>query len=83
MIAPNAIQGYWNEDSNTAQDIYVFDSKTNMFTRANVDTVGEQGTASATNPAISGSGKVVGFDVDDDYLTPTSLGVGRQVYIRK
>jgi hypothetical protein len=83
LIAVDPIQGYWNEDSNLTPDIYVFNSKTNAFTRANVDTVGEQGTATARNPAISGTGKVIGFDANDDYLTPTSLGAGTQVYTRK
>jgi hypothetical protein len=61
----------------------VFDSKTNTFTRANVDTTGEQGTTTANSPAISGDGKAVGFYTTDNYLTPTSLNAGQQVYIRK
>jgi hypothetical protein len=83
LIAPNAAQGYWSEDSNNVQDVYVFDSKTNTFTRANVDTTGEQGTTTANSPAISGDGKAVGFYTTDNYLTPTSLNAGQQVYIRK
>ncbi len=83
LIAQDPVNQYWNEDNNGAQDIYVFDSKTNTFTRANVDTAGEQGTANANSPAISGTGKVVAFDTSDDYLTPTSLNAGQQVYIRK
>lgn len=83
MIALNAAQAYWNEDSNGATDIYVFDSKTNTFARANVDPTGQQGTANASSPAISGDGKMVGFETNDNYLTPISLGAGQQVYTRK
>lgn len=76
---------YWNQDSNGVNDIYVYDSKTLTFTRANVDVTGEQGTANANNPAISGDGKTVGFDTTDNYLTPDALGNGNrtQVYTRK
>ncbi|MBK8675526.1 MAG: hypothetical protein IPN27_03765 [Cellvibrionales bacterium] len=83
LLAADPVNAYWNEDSNGTQDIYVFDSKTNAFSRANVDPTGQQGTATANSPAISGDGKMVGFDTNDSYLTPISLGAGTQVYTRK
>lgn len=83
LLALDPVNQYWNEDSNSVQDVYVFDSKTNKFSRANVDPTGQQSTVKAQNPAISGDGKTVGFDTSDNYLTPMSIGVGTQVYTRK
>ncbi|MCC7515937.1 MAG: PD40 domain-containing protein, partial [Pseudomonadales bacterium] len=76
---------YWNTDTNSTSDIYVFSSKTNTFSRANVDTNGQQGTANASNPSITPDGKGVVFDTSDQYLVPASyLGNGNtQVYLRK
>ncbi|HSC75370.1 MAG TPA: hypothetical protein VLB90_03935 [Pseudomonadales bacterium] len=83
LLAVDPLLPYWNEDTNNLQDIYVYSSKTKTFQRANVDVTGEQGTATANNPAISPDGKAVGFDANDSYLTPDSLGAGTQVYLRK
>jgi len=75
---------FWNEDSNGVNDIYVYDSKTRLFSRANVDSAGEQGKFSADRPALSPDGKAVGFDTEDDYLVPFFGDNGdSQVYLRK
>lgn len=84
LLAVDPLNNYWNEDSNEAEDVYVFNSKTNAFTRANVDVAGLQGAAGASNPSVSLDGKVVGFDTTDDYLVPDTLGDGNsQVFIYK
>lgn len=84
LLAVDPLNNYWNQDSNFAEDIYVYNSKTRLFTRANVDVAGEQGSAVAINPAISLDGKAIGFETGDDYLVPETLGDGsQQVYIYK
>lgn len=83
LLAVDPLLPYWNEDSNDKQDIYVYNSKTRLFTRANVDPVGQQGTADATNPAISPDGKAIGFDTNDTYLTPIWTMGDQHVYIFK
>jgi hypothetical protein len=76
---------YWNIDSNNTTDVYVFSSKTKLFSRANVDTNGQQGTANANNPAIATDGKGIAFDTTDQYLVPASQlsGGNTQIYLRK
>lgn len=83
LLAVDPLYPYWNEDSNDAVDIYVYNSKTRLFTRANVDPAGQQGTRDATNPAIAPDGKAIGFDTDDTYLTPVYTMGSDQVYIFK
>jgi len=75
---------FWNGDTNNKADIYVYDSKTNLMSRANVDSGGEQGAADAAGSAISPDGKAIGFDTADDYLVPFFGDNDKtQVYIRK
>ena len=80
---------YWNIDSNGANDIYVFTSKTKLFSRANVDANGQQGTAmgagAANNPAIAPDAKGIAFETADQYLVPASQlnGGNTQIYLRK
>jgi hypothetical protein len=76
---------YWNIDSNNATDVYVFTSKTKLFSRANVDANGQQGTANANNPTIAPDAKGIAFDTNDGFLVPASqLGSGAtQIYLRK
>lgn len=83
LLAVDPLLPYWNEDSNDAEDIYVYNSKTRLFTRANVDPAGQQGNRNATNPAISPDGKAIGFDTDDAYLTPVWTMGTDHVYIYK
>lgn len=86
LLAVNPLFPYWNEDSNFADDIYVYNSKTKLFTRANVDTAGLQLERPALNPALSPDGKAVGFDTDDEYIVPDVYGNDTgdtQVYLRK
>jgi hypothetical protein len=66
-------------------DIYVFTSKTKLFSRANVDSNGQQGTATASNPAIGPDGKGISFETADQYLVPASQlsGGNTQIYLRK
>jgi len=83
-LLADTLDVFWNEDSNDKADIYVYDSKTRLFSRANVDSSGEQGSADANNPALSPDGKAVGFDTTDDYLVPFFGDNGdSQVYLRK
>lgn len=85
-LLANPLFLYWNQDSNGAQDIYVYTSKTKTFERANVDVSGVQGTSAVSNnsPAMSLDSKVVGFDTVDQYLVPELFGNGNlQVYLRK
>jgi hypothetical protein len=76
---------YWNIDSNNATDIYVFSSKTKLFSRANVDANGQQGVSAANNPAIAPDAKGIAFDTTDQYLVPASQlnGGNTQIYLRK
>jgi len=75
---------FWNEDSNQKADIYVYDSKTRLFSRANVDAGGEQGSVDAIRPSLSPDGKAVGFETRDDYLVPFfGDNNNSQVYLRK
>jgi hypothetical protein len=92
---PNNI--YWNIDSNNKgnnagtggnsanTDIYVFTSKTKLFSRANVDANGQQGVSAANNPAIAPDAKGIAFDTVDQYLVPASQlnGGNTQIYLRK
>lgn len=86
LLAVDPLFPYWNEDSNSVDDIYVYSSKTKLFTRANVDTVGQQLGRDALNTALSPDGKAVGFDTDDEFIVPDVYGndgTDTQVYIRK
>lgn len=75
---------FWNQDTNKVSDVYVWNSKSKILSRANVDAFGIQGSASASNPAISPDGKSIGFDSADDYLLPYMLGNSNsQIYTHK
>ena len=76
---------YWNIDSNGTTDVYVFTSKTKLFSRANVDANGQQGTTNANNPVIAPDAKGIAFDTTDQYLVPASQlsGGNTQIYLRK
>ncbi|WP_374090282.1 hypothetical protein [Methylomicrobium lacus] len=83
-LLADTLDSFWNEDSNKVADIYVYDSKTRLFSRANVDVGGEQGIKVADRPALSPDGKAVGFDTVDDYLVPFfGDNEDTQVYLRK
>lgn len=84
---------FWNEDSNQKADVYVWDSKLKLISRANVDGYGTQGSDNAVcaskacsdnGPAISPDGKTIGFDTADDYLVPYMIGNAKsQLYTHK
>jgi hypothetical protein len=86
---------FWNEDTNKVADVYVWDSKLKLISRANVDAYGTQGSADAVcisggscnsenGPAISPDGKTIGFDTTDDYLVSHMLGnLKSQIFTRK
>lgn len=48
-------------DTNSARDIFIFDSQTNLVRRLNLSQQGSQGNAASNNPAISANGRWVAF----------------------
>lgn len=58
----------WQEDSNDARDIYVYDGSKKTMERANVSTEGTESAKQANSPAISSDGKTIAFDTTDPYL---------------
>ncbi len=55
--APNLVA----EDTNFADDIFVYDRKTKSTTRVSIDSNGNQQNGFSSNPSISADGRYVGF----------------------
>ncbi len=80
LIAPG-------EDTNNAQDIFLFDLNTGNITRVSISSAGEQNSRSSYRPAISGDGELISFDTPgrlaaDDNNDEYSSN-GNDIYIRK
>ncbi len=49
-------------DTNSARDIFLFDSQTNLVRRLSLSQQGAQGNGASNNPAVSGNGRYVAFE---------------------
>lgn len=56
--ATNLVTG----DTNSARDIFIFDSQTDLVRRLSLSQQGSQGNGASNNPAISGNGRYVAFE---------------------
>ena len=67
-------------DTNMKDDVFVYDRVTGVTTRVSVNSSGQQGDESSSNPSISRDGNFVAFS---SYSTNLVSGVsGSQIYIR-
>lgn len=75
--ASNLVAG----DTNGFQDIFVHDREAGATARASVTSLGVQGNASCSQPAISADGRYVVFDSSASNLVPGDTNGGRDVFL--
>ena len=75
--ATNLVPG----DTNASFDVFVHDRQTSITTRVSVDSAGNQGNASSTNPSISADGRFVSFQSQADNLVPGDTNASLDVFV--
>ncbi len=76
--ATNLVDG----DTNSAGDIFVYDSVDDSLTRVSTSATEDQLDAGATEPAISDDGLYVSFSSGSSNVVAESVGVWPQVYVK-
>jgi Ca2+-binding RTX toxin-like protein len=76
--ASNIVPG----DTNNTYDIFVRDTLTNTTTRVSVDSAGNQGNSSSSNPSISADGRFVAFLSNASNLVPGDTNNANEIFVR-
>lgn len=75
--ASNLVAG----DTNSSDDIFVYDIQTGATTRVSVDSSGNQGNGDSDDPAISGDGRYVAFESFADNLVTGDTNNGGDIFV--
>jgi Tol biopolymer transport system component len=69
-------------DTNRTADVFVKDRRTGRTTRVSVDSHGQQGNGSSTQPAISADGRRVAFSSFADNLVAPDTNFSSDIFVR-
>jgi Ca2+-binding RTX toxin-like protein len=68
-------------DTNFRFDIFVRDTLTNTTTRVSVDSAGNPGNSSSSNPSISADGRFVAFASDSSNIVPGDTNNNNDIFV--
>ena len=69
------------DDTNAAQDVFVFDRTTGQVSRVSMGWDGSEGNGDSRTPSISGDGRYVAFRSGATNLVPGSMTVSKSIYV--
>ena len=70
------------DDTNAAQDVFVYDRTTGQVSRVSMGWDGSEGNGDSRTPSISGDGRYVAFRSSATNLVPGSMTVSKSIYVR-
>jgi len=69
-------------DTNNRPDIFVRDTLANTITRVSVDSAGNEGNDSSSDPSISSDGRFVAFESDASNIVPGDTNNRSDIFVR-
>jgi hypothetical protein len=70
------------DDTNAAQDVFVYDRTTGQVSRVSMGWDGSEGNGDSRTPSISGDGRYVAFRSGATNIVPGSMTVSKSIYVR-
>ena len=70
-----------DDDTNAAQDVFVFDRQSGLVSRVSMGWDGSEGNGDSRTPSISGDGRLVAFRSGATNIVPGSMTVSKSIYV--